>query len=680
MIMMMIRYVGGIFMSFILNANTVIRYDGKSNAVINAVNILKRDMDKCFSPSDHPINSIILIENTSLADEEFYIEAEETIKLYAKDELGFVYGLLYISEKFLGINPFWFWLDQKIDRTDSILVKCGKYYSAKPAVKYRGWFVNDEVLIMKWSINGDSAEPWRMVFEALLRCGGNMVIPGTDKNSKKYRHLASDMGLWITHHHAEPLGAEMFTRIHPDMEPNYAETPELFHELWEEGIKAQKDLKVIWCLGFRGQGDCPFWSHDSSGRFDTPAKRGKLISDIISLQRGLVEKYVDTPVFCTNLYGEIMELYKEGHITLADDIIKISADNGYGKMVTRRRDNHTVRIPAIPKEPIDHGGIYYHVSFYDLQAANHITMLPNSVDFVNRELTEIIRKNATDYWLINCSNVRPHAYYLDAVRKKWFGECVGDAAHSREFVNTYYGGNRTIAELFRDYHKAMPAYGHKEDEHAGEQFYTENIRLLVHSVFNERFKGTPGLKWLVGEHTLDEQTALYTDFCRKNLDNITEFYNRCLNISNSLYGDIKELFDATLFLQVSIHYYCTRGVIYFGNGYSKYREGSMKDAFVTLGDSSREFYAAAELMRSSEYGVWKGFYFNDCFADVKHTAYMVEKLMGYVRERGDNARHDKWYRDTVYAPEDRRVLTLLVDDNHMTDRELYEAMKRGADK
>ena len=55
---------------------------------------------------------------------------------------------------------------------------------------------------------------------------------------------------------------------------------------------------------------------------------------------------------------------------------------------------------------------------------------------------------------------------------------------------------------------------------------------------------------------------------------------------------------------------------------------------------------------------------------------MVEKMMGIARERGDNARHDKWYRDAVYAPEDRRVLTLLVDDNHMRDRELYMAFKK----
>lgn len=327
-------------MEFILNSNTNIICDNNSCAVKNAVQILQRDMDKRFNISECGKNSIILKTNTALCEETFIINVNKNITIYAGDELGFVYGLLYISEKFLGIQPFWFRMEQKIEKTASIPVKYGEYQRVKSLIKYRGRFVNDEVLIMKWNINGDSTEPWRMVFEALLRCGGNTVIPGTDKNSKKYRQLASDMGLWITHHHAEPLGAEMFTRLYPDMQPNYTETPELFHKLWEDAVKVQKDMNVVWTLGFRGQGDCPFWSHDSSSRFDTPAKRGRLISDVIELQRQTVLKYVKNPVFCTNLYGEIMELYEEGHITLSDDIIKISADNGYGKMVTRRRDNH----------------------------------------------------------------------------------------------------------------------------------------------------------------------------------------------------------------------------------------------------------------------------------------------------------------------------------------------------
>lgn len=73
------------------------------------------------------------------------------------------------------------------------------------AVRFRVWFVNDEVLISTWQVNRRREEPWEMVFEALLRCGGNLVIPGTDQNSRTYRHMAAEMGLYITHHHAEPI-------------------------------------------------------------------------------------------------------------------------------------------------------------------------------------------------------------------------------------------------------------------------------------------------------------------------------------------------------------------------------------------------------------------------------------------------------------------------------------------
>ena len=56
---------------------------------------------------------------------------------------------------------------------------------------------------------------------------------------------------------------------------------------------------------------------------------------------------------------------------------------------------------------------------------------------------------------------------------------------------------------------------------------------------------------------------------------------------------------------------------------------------------------------------------------------MLRKVMGMVRELGNNARHDKWYREYCYSKEDRKVFLLLVTDNHMTDWELYEAMKTG---
>ena len=106
----------------------------------------------------------------------------------------------------------------------------------------------------------------------------------------------------------------------------------------------------------------------------------------------MVREQIPDAVFCTNLYGEILELYREGCLQIPGDVILIWADNGYGKMVSRRQGNHNPRVSALPEEG-DKGrhGTYYHVSFYDLQAANHITMLPNSMEFVEKELTDALR-------------------------------------------------------------------------------------------------------------------------------------------------------------------------------------------------------------------------------------------------------------------------------------------------
>ena len=185
--------------------------------------------------------------------------------LTATDTLGFVYGLFEVSRRILGVQPFWFWNDQKFTRTEGVTVPQNFTYESKPArVRYRGWFVNDETLISHWKVERRSDLSFAMVFETLLRLGGNLVIPGTGENGHRYHDLAADMGLIITHHHAEPLGAKMFVQAYPELEPKFSLYPEKFRALWQDAIDRQKTTPTVWNIGFRGQGDKPFWE-------DTPS-------------------------------------------------------------------------------------------------------------------------------------------------------------------------------------------------------------------------------------------------------------------------------------------------------------------------------------------------------------------------------------------------------------------------
>ena len=638
-------------------------------------------MEKTLARVDDIHNSVILVKDSLIEEETFLITVrdEQQLIITAGDSLGFIYGLLYISQTFLQIQPFWFWMDQKIEKPGSVSIPAGTYTSPVPTVRYRGWFLNDEVLLIHWN-NGQEREfPWRMAFEALLRCGGNMVIPGTDKSSRINADLAASYGLWLTHHHAEPLGAEIFARAYPDMLPSYSNHPECFHKIWEDAVIRHKDKQVVWTLAFRGQGDCPFWESKGEEVYDTPEKRGRLISNVIELQRQIVCKHVEHPICCTNLYGEVMELYQDGYITLHPDIIKIWADNGYGKMCTRRQGNHDARVRSLPGEG-DQGrhGLYYHISFHDLQAASHMTTLPNTVDFVNRELASAYSLGVDDYWIINSSNIRPHAYYLDAIRKLWYGQAVSDETHSREFTAAYYDGNPSIARCLETYASSLLSYGEHEDQHAGEQFYNYCVRLLARQFMIDKTVNTRELYWLTGDISLWQQAERVLDINRQGEAAITAYFNHCVCTSQTLTGENKVLFDATVLLQARIHHDCNQGAILFCEGFLKFRDAQYQESFYLLGRAAEFFTAADKAMRDAEYGIWEGFYENDCLTDIKFTAYMIRSMMRVVRVIGDDERLADWYEDFVRPKADRKVRLLAITDSHMTDDALFEAMKRAA--
>jgi len=128
----------------------------------------------------------------------------KTLHITAHDDLGLVYGLLEYSRRYLGVDPFWFWMDKYPDYKGSVQLHEEDYDSPASFVRFRGWFVNDEVCLIGWRDEyPPTREVWYPVFEALLRCGGNMVIPGTDLPKHGiHADLASEMGLWVTHHHA----------------------------------------------------------------------------------------------------------------------------------------------------------------------------------------------------------------------------------------------------------------------------------------------------------------------------------------------------------------------------------------------------------------------------------------------------------------------------------------------
>lgn len=534
---------------FTFNKNTNFIAENASVPVQNAISVLERDRDTVFTNTNKPGGSVMLVQKSMvrsgleleetqkqqqrenyLAKERFKISiSADKIIIFAQGDLGFLYGLLYLSENYLGIRPFWFFMDQTIEQKKKIAVPEGVISSKDSVVLFRGWHLEDQTLLSRWSYNQNGTDGWSMVMEALLRCGGNTLVTDTEEISEAVKPLAEQFGLYQT------------------------------------------------------------------------GRKGKA---------AFIEDAYDD-VFC-----------------------------------------------------------------YNLQVSNHVTMLPRSIEAVNADWNQALIAGRDYFWAVQCSNVRPHLYFLDAVRKKWQGQELTNVSHAEAFVCEYFAeceDKEEIEALFMDYSDVMICL-EESKEYVGELFYAENVRLFCHQLLVDKTSPVKGLLKIAEIGSLTAQIQEFAGACRQQKEELEKLCLACTVAENG--SQKKALLSATIGLHIKLHQTCRRAARVFARGYESLLEGDYERAFLRFGDSAVWFDKGDALLRGAEYDVWKDFYANDCITDIKHTAYMVRKVMGLVRELGDNSKHDDWYHKYCLSAEEQELKRTCIAENHKTDFELYEAMKK----
>jgi hypothetical protein len=656
--------------------------------------MLERDLEKVFGtrpePDSSAASSLIVVKYASADDplsakpETFAIRFSREgsipeLHVVGSDDLGIIYGLLYISHTYLGVDPFWFWADKSPQTHQTIAVPIKDYIAPTPRIRFRGWFVNDEVCLIGWTdIYPPPKEIWQPVFETLLRCGGNMVIPGTDlpRNGVHFQ-LAAEMGLWITHHHAEPLGAEMFLRAFPDQEASYDKNGPLFEKIWREAIITNKDKKVIWVLGFRGQGDTPFWADDPS--YDTPERRADLIGRAIAKQYQILCEYVPNPVCAAYLYGEITDLYRKGYLKFPEGIIKIWADNGYGRMVSRRQWNDNPRVPSLPGAN-DSGphGLYYHVTFHDLQASSHLTLLSVPPELIAQELSTAFNAGADRYLLVNCGNIRPHLYMLDLVRKLWLDGRVDLQQLHSEFGERFLESTPAAAlACYRQYFETTIAYGPHADDRAGDEFYHHPCReIITHWLKGAAEEPEVSLFWAAGQLSFTEQVRWFEKICVESLPRWEALYQKCLQALTQLNKEEGVFFKDNLIFAVELHLSGCKGLLSCCQSYLAYGQDDYPRAFVYASEAIKNYTEGTQAMDEAEHDQWRHFYRADWLTNVRCTIYCLESLRHYLRVVGDGPLFFTWYKQYVIPQTERRVLLENTQRRTLSDDELATLLQK----
>ena len=112
-------------MEFLLTRGVAVTAQWSSEPLRRAVDRFRRDLEMTLNPGELvPSGRIQLCLSRELSPEQYTIDLQgsDSMVIRAADDLAAVYALLYLSRTALGVNPLWFWNDQKFEKRELVTV------------------------------------------------------------------------------------------------------------------------------------------------------------------------------------------------------------------------------------------------------------------------------------------------------------------------------------------------------------------------------------------------------------------------------------------------------------------------------------------------------------------------------------------------------------------------------
>ena len=341
------------------------------------------------------------------------VTAGSTVWLVGSNPRGTAFAAYTLSER-LGIDPLYIWTGYSPEHRDPLVLKRTSFTQGPPAFRYRGFFHDDEDLLPRpFDANGyplqtgDVPLDWyKRFFETALRLRMNMVAPYTRVHRRyEVQKLASDWGLYYTSHHydilvSNPFGLTTYNLavergVKPDW--NWFTNREGMLKFWRGGLMENKDLDVIWPVGMRGTSDRPFTFPPGTTDDQRAATFREVIGEQVKMVREVLPKD-KTPLFHFTMYSEMLPAYQRNPAAfdLPGDVIIVWPDDN---------DGHMRGLPASLGK-WKHG-VYYHLAYLGGRLTKQLTHTVGP-SVVAEEFDKIVKSGATEYMLVNMSEVRDY--------------------------------------------------------------------------------------------------------------------------------------------------------------------------------------------------------------------------------------------------------------------------------
>jgi hypothetical protein len=331
---------------------------------------------------------------------------DQALVIVGSDRRGTIFGIYELSEQ-IGVSPWYWWADVPVTRRQVVAVEAGTRVSDRPAIRYRGIFLNDEAPALSgWvqaNFGGFNHRFYEHVFELILRLRGNFLWPAMwgrafNDDDLLNPRIADEYGVVMSTSHHEPM-----QRAHVEWDRygegpwDYARNAETLREFWRGGFERTMGYENIVTLGMRGDGDEPMSEDENID----------LLEQIVADQRQIIAESSGLPATATpqvwTLYKEVQGYYERG-MRVPDDVTLLWSDDNWGNIR---------RLPT-PEERSRSGGagVYYHFDYVG-GPRNYKWLNITPISKVWEQMNLAWHYGAQEIWVVNVGDLKPMEFPIE---------------------------------------------------------------------------------------------------------------------------------------------------------------------------------------------------------------------------------------------------------------------------
>lgn len=543
-----------------------------------------------------------LVSDEFASPESFFVRYQidnqnrKCIAATGADVRGAIFAAYTFSELVLGVDPWYYWVDNEPAKRSEISIApdFNKSFSS-PTFKYRGWFINDEDILSGFAIdpmreNVISLEMYDRIYETILRLRGNMVIPATwAMPDERCNELAARRGLILNTHHIQVLGLNTFKW--PDSIPySYTKNPEIMERHWQTCIDAFKNYEMIWTVGYRGKYDRPFWYYEPE--ISTPEARGKVMTAAVAKQVEMIRKIRPNDMIICNMWSEGAEMYQDGFFKLPDNVTVVWADNGQGMIPEKGRAKAG-------------DGVYYHTAVMGKNQLSEMISPARTIQEVGR----LIRAGATEYFMLNVSDVRHYPLSTDFCMKMawdakpYLGKSPKQVMHefTTDWCSSQFGAKLApkLTPLYEQYFD-IPYMG--EMLQIGESTSAKRLNKLQERILDKMTSKQPLSDDVIADcNTYLKECALNGNFVRNLLLKVETVYKK-------IPAERKEFFKGHLLFQTKIHLPYISMLENYCQALLAYQKKDISTAIAFAEKALKANNSIKSLFFDAEYGKWQNWF------------------------------------------------------------------------